>query len=162
MSISPWSEVRNGKLVRYIVHADRRIVRLVDRDAGAAPEEDPSIVPPTTDRSPGRWLLRLQQMVFGVCALLMLALCSALRRRWRWLAPLMAALVVASCHDGGRGGRQADQHTNPPAAEDVAAVTALLAYGLPNKLGLLTAALAGVATGLAAESMIARRKKAEA
>ncbi|HEY6725434.1 MAG TPA: RHS repeat-associated core domain-containing protein, partial [Polyangiaceae bacterium] len=127
LSISPWSEVRNGKLVRYIVHADRRIVKLADRDTGAAPEEDPSLVPPTTHRSPGPWLLRLPQMVFGVCALLMLALCSALRCRWRWLAPLVAGLVVAGCHGGGRGGSgRADQYSGPPAGEDVAAVTALI------------------------------------
>jgi RHS repeat-associated protein len=35
--IDPWSEVHDGKLVRYLVHHDQRIIRLADSDAGAVP-----------------------------------------------------------------------------------------------------------------------------
>ncbi len=36
--ISDWEEVRDGKLLRYVVHADKRIVRLADGNGAVALE----------------------------------------------------------------------------------------------------------------------------
>src|SRR5450432_3859825 len=40
--ISPWSEVKNGKLVRYIVHTERRIARLSDTNGTTNAESAPT------------------------------------------------------------------------------------------------------------------------
>jgi len=88
--IDGWSEVKDGELVRYVVHGGERVVRLT---AGPREEEDasPSAAPVTA--SPWTWTRGL----LALCAL-GLALASWIARRLRPLAlrrGLALALVAA-------------------------------------------------------------------
>lgn len=116
--ISDWEEVRDGKLVRYIVHADRRIVRLAE--ANGAVSKSASLVPtPGTSARPPIWLLSL--LTGGQFAIL-LALCIALGARARQacvltlrgaarsLAPLLAALALVACSGDAPQGTGAATH----------------------------------------------------
>lgn len=92
--VSPWSEVRNGTLVRYVVHGDRRIARLSDNNG--VPASSPPVEGP---RLPG---IALALRAVASCALAM-ALLSALlwllrRRPYRSFARatfLLGCLVLA-------------------------------------------------------------------
>jgi RHS repeat-associated protein len=103
--ISDWEEVRDGKLVRYVVHADRRIVRLAE-STGAVPAAASAVPTPGKATSPPRWLGSLADsghlaILFALLAALvtrareMLAL--RLGRVGRALMPMVVALGIVAC-----------------------------------------------------------------
>jgi RHS repeat-associated protein len=106
--ISPWSEVKNGKLVRYIVHTERRIARLSDTNgttqAEAAPLGQGDAEPPLALRI----LAQLGQLALTLA--LLTALIWTQRRRlaraFAIAAPAVCLLVLAGC-SSDKGGPNA-------------------------------------------------------
>ena len=107
--ISDWEEVRDGELVRYIVHANGRIVRLAHDNGVVSNASSP---PSTTWKStrpqspPHRWLLAtLQSGQFAILLALFAVLvararqilASTFRGAARRLAPMAAALALIAC-----------------------------------------------------------------
>jgi RHS repeat-associated protein len=96
--ISPWEEVHDGKLIRYIVHAGQRIVRLA-ATTGTASKAGAAVATPSPLQ---RWLVSL--LTSGQLAL-MLALALATRRAFersfrhatRALLPIVAMLALVAC-----------------------------------------------------------------
>jgi len=83
--LSPWSEVRDGELVRFIVHGGERIARL-DASTGR-PEAFGPI--PETPRPISPWPIAL---------LVLLPLLERLRRERRWAnAPALVAVALFGC-----------------------------------------------------------------
>ncbi|HEU4406811.1 MAG TPA: toxin TcdB middle/N-terminal domain-containing protein [Polyangiaceae bacterium] len=98
-----WSEVKDGRLVRYVVHDGRRIARLAE-DTGV-----PAAAPPPSDRgpSPGATGALAAPHAWLALALLWALLWrhrAPLRRASRWLAPAAAALGLAVACGSDRGG----------------------------------------------------------
>jgi RHS repeat-associated protein len=100
--ISPWSEVRNGKLVRYIVNAERRIARLSEKNGTSS---SASVAEDDGDAEPPIWLRLLAQL--GQLALTLTLIASLawtqrrrLGRAFAIVAPATFLLVLAGC---GRG-----------------------------------------------------------
>jgi RHS repeat-associated protein len=96
--ISPWSEVHGGKLVRYIVHTERRIARLSDTNglpSASAPPGKPDEGPPRL------WLTLLQSgqlfLMLGVILELLWAARESLRRALRVTVPVAAFALLAAC-----------------------------------------------------------------
>jgi RHS repeat-associated protein len=97
--ISPWSEVRNGKLVRYIVHTERRIARLSDTNgtasAEAAPLGDGDAEPPLFLRV----LAQLGQLALTLALVTALAWTQRERiaRAFAVTMPVACLLVLVGC-----------------------------------------------------------------
>ncbi|HEU4405329.1 MAG TPA: toxin TcdB middle/N-terminal domain-containing protein [Polyangiaceae bacterium] len=104
--VDAWSEVRDGKLVRYLVHGGRRVVRLSDTNgasagAGPGPDDEPDVDYPV-------WLVALarQASTFALGMTLLWVLAFTQRRRLARWAPAAALVVLATgcCCDGGSEG----------------------------------------------------------
>jgi RHS repeat-associated protein len=121
--ISDWEEVHDGKLVRYIVHADRRIVRLADENGAVsnAASPVPTSWKPAPPPSPAYvWLVAtLQSGHFAILLALMLsfgarvqqAFKTTLRGAMRALSPTLAALALVACSgDGAKAPLEPDRH----------------------------------------------------
>jgi RHS repeat-associated protein len=107
--ISDWEEVRDEKLVRYIVHADRRIVRLADENGAVSSATSPISTAWKQPPGPGpghRWLVSMLQS--GHWAILLALVVALFSRLWRGLgttlqgavrsfAPAVAALAFLAC-----------------------------------------------------------------
>jgi RHS repeat-associated protein len=107
--ISPWSEVRNGKLVRYIVHTERRIARLSDTNGTVRAE---AALPGNGDAEPPlvlRVLAQLGQLALTL-SLLVTLVWTQRRRLARALAitaPAICVLVLAGCSSDKGGSNEA-------------------------------------------------------
>jgi RHS repeat-associated protein len=109
--ISPWSEVEDGKLVRFIVHGGRRIVRLAENNgaasgSGGKKSEGSLLAPFGKSAALGRALGNFGQLAMAALALIALAW----RSRDRWfpalarIAPALALLLlVIGCGGDGPG-----------------------------------------------------------
>jgi RHS repeat-associated protein len=107
--ISDWEEVRDGKLVRYIVHTDRRIVRLAEGNgavaASTAPIRSPlkQIAPPSAAELWLAWLLQSGQFaILAALAIVLvcrarLALTFTVPGAVRAVSPVFAALALLGC-----------------------------------------------------------------
>ncbi|HWZ89072.1 MAG TPA: hypothetical protein VNW92_09490, partial [Polyangiaceae bacterium] len=97
--ISPWSEVRNGKLVRYIVHTERRIARLSDANgttgAEAAPAGSGGAEPPLLLSV----LAQLGQLALTLTLLTALAWTQRrhIARAFAVAAPAMCLFALSAC-----------------------------------------------------------------
>ncbi len=139
--ISPWSEVRNGKLVRYIVHAGRRIARLSDTNgtlnaATAAPGADDSEPPPWL-----RLLAQLGQLALTLALITSLAWTQRRRlvRAFAIAAPALFFIVLAGCSSDVGGSRGAPSENGT--VKTLSAADALL---INDQLGSLLAETDGV------------------
>jgi len=101
--ISPWSEVRNGKLVRYIVHAERRIARLSDKNGTSS---SASIAPGDAirdnDCEAPIWLRVLAQvgqlaLTLALIAALVWTQRRSLVRTFAIAAPAVLLVALAGC-----------------------------------------------------------------
>jgi RHS repeat-associated protein len=124
--ISPWSEVEDGQLVRFIVHGGRRIVRLAEDngvDTSARLSTGTNAASSFSGKSAalGRALGNFGQMAMVAVALI--ALAWSKRARWlplaARLATALAVLLVVSCSSDGR------RTEAPVAPEDRGTVQAL-------------------------------------
>ena len=139
--ISPWSEVRNGKLVRYIVHTERRIARL--SEANGTPSAA-TAAPGANDAEPPTWLRLLAQL--GQLALTLALLASLVWTQRRRLvrafaiaAPAVFFVVLAGCSsDVG------SPHPVPSEGGTVKTLSAADALLINDQLGSLLAETDGV------------------
>jgi RHS repeat-associated protein len=97
--ISPWSEVRDGELVRYIVHAGRRIVRLAEDNGLAASairaradNPRPLLLPLLLSAKTGTL-----PVLLALAIALLWQLRRVLQRTVRALTPLAALAIAAAC-----------------------------------------------------------------
>ena len=104
--ISPWSEVKNGKLVRYIVHAEKRIARLANDNGTGAGAAAASTAKADSTRAPFALQMkladlasRLPSLAVGLMALFVV-LWRVWGRRLLWVVPA-AALALAGCNNDG-------------------------------------------------------------
>ncbi|MET0413757.1 MAG: RHS repeat-associated core domain-containing protein, partial [Polyangiaceae bacterium] len=95
--ISPWSEVKDGKLVRYIVHADRRITRLADDTGQAVTVSKPQARPSTQRHIASSALAGALAMLVAIALALGWRLRGAGKTQLRWLAPLAAVALLDAC-----------------------------------------------------------------
>jgi RHS repeat-associated protein len=116
--ISDWEEVRDGKLVRYIVHADRRIVRLAESNGAVSAAALPVPAPWQLARPPA-WLVSLLTggqffmllaLLAGLVARARQALGFGLRRGLRVFSPMVAALALVACSGDAPQGRPDPSH----------------------------------------------------
>lgn len=107
--ISDWEEVRDNQLVRYIVHTDRRIVRLADANGAGSSAASP--IPTAWKRPSGpgpshHWMIAMLQS--GHWAILLALVVVLFSRLWgglgttfrgavRTFAPAVAALALLAC-----------------------------------------------------------------
>lgn len=107
--ISPWSEVEDGKLVRFIVHGGRRIVRLADSTGTLAGSEKTASA---TVRASSWKSAAIGKLLgnFGQLAMVSLALVAlAWNARRRWLPALarlahaLALLLFIGCRSDAAG-----------------------------------------------------------
>ena len=94
--ISPWSEVKDGALVRYIVHADRRIARLAS-DTGQATAPQPRASPVAREHATPSVLTGALTLLAAIALALGWCLRSASKTQLRWLAPLAAVALLDAC-----------------------------------------------------------------
>jgi RHS repeat-associated protein len=102
--ISPWSEVEDGKLVRFIVHGGRRIVRLAEANGALAGSGSTAknVAPTSSNKlaALGKVLGNLGHLAMVSLALVALAWNG--RRRWlpalARLAPALALVMFIGCH----------------------------------------------------------------
>ena len=134
--ISPWTEVRNGKLLRYIVHTERRIARLADTNGAKA-----EAAPPSDDSEPPIWLrvfAQLGQLALTLTLLVAIAWTQRQRiaRAIAVAAPVVGLICLAGCSgDGVHGGPQ-DGTVHTLSAEDTLLIN--------DQLGSLLAETDGV------------------
>jgi len=136
--ISPWSEVRNGKLVRYIAHIDRRIARLSDTNGGDMAK---SLAPTAGDddaEPPAwlRWFAQLGQLALTLTLITSLVLTQRRRiaRAFVIAAPAVFLLMLAGCGSAGD-----TAHATPIEGGSVKTLSADDALLINEQLGSLLA-----------------------
>nr|MCU0687149.1 polymorphic toxin-type HINT domain-containing protein [Polyangiaceae bacterium] len=140
-----WSEVEGGRLVRYLVHEGRRVVRLADENgttaAGATPDaprgsSDASTVSPTVAT------LATQAPTLLLAAVLLVVLAHRERHRLRRWAPAFALAILAiGCGAGAK-------ETGPPPLREGSVKTLSDADTLlfSDQVGSLTETTSGTGT----------------
>lgn len=98
--ISPWEEVVDGKLRRYVVHVDRRIARLADKNgAPSAMPRAPELLNPNA-----LGFLQFAGRLWLAVAVLFALLAMAARKRARaaltMALPVFALVALSACSDG--------------------------------------------------------------
>ena len=135
--ISPWTEVRNGKLLRYIVHAERRIARLAETNgtkAAAAPLGNGDSEPPIWFRA----CAQAGQLALTLALLLSLVWTQRKRiaRAIAVAAPVAGLICLAGC--------SGDAVHVAPAAGTVHTLSAEDTLLINDQLGSLLAETDGV------------------
>ncbi|MFZ5895573.1 MAG: toxin TcdB middle/N-terminal domain-containing protein [Myxococcota bacterium] len=106
--LSPWSEVEDGKLVRFIVHGGRRIVRLAENNGAVVASDGKKAgttvsIPFGNSTALGRALGNFGQL--AMAALALVALAWQARKHWlsalAHLAPALALLLAIGCRADG-------------------------------------------------------------
>jgi RHS repeat-associated protein len=136
--LDPWSEVRDGKLVRYIVHGGQRIVRLAATNGATAAVAAGFLV--TLGASAGKLALGVASTLIAV--LLLIALATRLSRRrlvWTLAFATVTATALIAC-GGGDSQRRAPVEPERGTVQRLTDADTLLTTDL-------TGSLLGEATG---------------
>ncbi len=101
--ISPWEEVKDGKLARYIVHVDRRIARLADTN-GVVKSVSPRAGFEKRELDFLQFAGRLWLAAAALMALVLVSARKRLRAAVTVVVPTLALLGLGACSDGSDSG----------------------------------------------------------